>query len=137
MRRYLLRRLLVLIPTLLFASLIVFVTVRLIPGDVLDLMLSQNDVSAGKSTRDELSQALGLDRPVGEQYAKWLGNIVLHGDFGRSLWQDTPVAEQLWARLPVTFELGLMAMVTALLIAIPIGVYSATQSPWPSVRARK
>lgn len=125
MRRYVLRRLLVLIPTLLFASLIVFVTVRLIPGDVLDLMLSQNDVSAGKSTRDELSRALGLDRPMGEQYAKWLGNIVLHGDFGRSLWQDTPVAEQLWARLPVTFELGLMAMVTALLIAIPIGVYSA------------
>jgi peptide/nickel transport system permease protein len=125
MQAYVLRRLLALIPTLLLASAIVFVTVRLIPGDIIDLMLSQNDLSASKFSREQLVQALGLDRPVWEQYLRWIGGILLHGDFGRSLWQSTPVSEQLLARLPVTFELGIMALVVALLVALPIGVYSA------------
>ena len=56
---------------------------------------------------------------------RWIGGILLHGDFGRSLWQNTPVAELLLARLPVTFELGCMALIVALIVAIPIGVYSA------------
>ena len=64
------RRLLALVPTLFFASLIVFVTVRLIPGDVIDLMLSQNDISAGKLSRDQLIAALGLDKPMWEQYGR-------------------------------------------------------------------
>jgi peptide/nickel transport system permease protein len=60
-----------------------------------------------------------------EQYFRWIGSILLHGDLGRSLWQNTPVAELLRARLPITFQLGLMALIVALLIAIPIGIYSA------------
>ena len=64
MRAYILRRLLALIPTLFIASLIVFTTVRLIPGDVIDMMLSQNDVGADKLSRDQLIAALGLDRPL-------------------------------------------------------------------------
>jgi peptide/nickel transport system permease protein len=125
MQAYIVRRLLALIPTLFFASVIVFVTVRLIPGDVIDLMLSQNDISAGKLSRDQLISALGLDKPMWEQYGRWIGAILLHGDFGNSLWQSTPVGEQLAARLPVTFELGLLALIVALMIALPIGVYSA------------
>ena len=125
MQAYIVRRLLALIPTLFFASLIVFVTVRLIPGDVIDLMLSQNDISADKLSRDQLIAALGLDKPMWEQYVRWVGAILLHGDFGKSLWQNTPVAELLAARLPVTFELGLLALIVALIVAMPIGVYSA------------
>jgi peptide/nickel transport system permease protein len=125
MGRYLLRRLLALLPTLFFASLIVFFTVRLIPGDVIDLMLSQNDVAADKMSRDQVVAALGLDRPMWQQYLRWVGNIVFHGDLGSSLWHGTPVTEYLAARLPVTFELGLIALIVGLLIAIPIGVYSA------------
>ena len=125
MQAYIARRLLALIPTLLFASLIVFVTVRLIPGSVIDLMLSQNDISAGKASREQLISALGLDKPMWEQYGRWVSGILLHGDFGHSLWQNTPVAELLAARLPVTFQLGFMALVVALLVAIPIGAYSA------------
>ena len=125
MQAYIVRRLLALIPTLLFASLIVFVTVRLIPGSVIDLMLSQNDISAGKASREQLISALGLDKPMWEQYGRWMSGILLHGDFGRSLWQNTPVAELLAARLPVTFQLGFMALIVALLVAIPIGAYSA------------
>ena len=125
MQAYVARRLLALIPTLFFASLIVFVTVRLIPGDVIDLMLSQNDVSANQLTREQLVAALGLDKPMWEQYLRWMGGILFAGDFGQSLWQNVPVRELLFARLPVTFELGLLAFVVALLVAIPIGVYSA------------
>lgn len=127
MQAYILRRLLALIPTLFFASVIVFVTVRLIPGDVIDLMLSQNDVRADKLSRDALLETLGLDRPMWQQYLRWVGAILFHGDLGRSLWQSTPVSELLFARLPVTFELGLLALIVALAIAIPVGVYSAVR----------
>jgi peptide/nickel transport system permease protein len=125
MQAYIVRRLLALVPTLFFASLIVFVTVRLIPGSVIDMMLSQNDIAADKLGREQLVSALGLDKPMWEQYLAWSGGILLHGDFGRSLWQNAPVAELLAARLPVTFQLGLMALVVALVVAIPIGAYSA------------
>jgi peptide/nickel transport system permease protein len=97
----------------------------MIPGDVIDLMLSQNDIAAAKMGREQLEKALGFDTPMWIQYGKWVGGILFNGDFGRSLWQNTPVAEQLLARLPITFELGAMALVFGLLIAIPIGVYSA------------
>jgi len=124
MRAYVIRRLLALIPTLLFASFIVFVTIRMIPGDVIDMMLSQNDLSADKLSRDQLVHALGFDRPMTEQYVRWIGGI-LQGDFGRSLWQSTPVLDEVLRRLPVTFELGLLALLVGLSIALPIGVYSA------------
>lgn len=125
MQAYLARRLLALIPALFFASLIVFVIIRLVPGDVIDMMLSQNDVGADKLSRDQLIATLGLDRPMWQQYFHWISGILLHGDFGRSLWQNTPVAELLGARMPITFQLGFMAMIVALTIALPIGIYSA------------
>jgi peptide/nickel transport system permease protein len=131
MQAYIVRRVLALIPTLFFASLIVFVTVRMIPGDVIDLMLSQNDIAASKMGREQLEQALGLDQPMWIQYGRWVGAILFHGDFGRSLWQNTPVTEQLLQRLPVTFELGLMALIVGLSVAIPIGVYSAIRQDTP------
>jgi peptide/nickel transport system permease protein len=127
MRTYAIRRLLALIPTLFFASVIVFVTVRLIPGDVIDLMLSQNDSSQAKLSRQALETALGIDRPMPMQYVRWAGNILLHGDLGHSLWRNTPVTEQIFERLPITFELGILAMLVALTLAIPIGVVSATR----------
>jgi len=125
MRTYILRRLLALVPTLFIASVIVFVTVRLIPGDVIDLMLSQNDLTASSRTREQLIAALGLDKPMWEQYLHWISRIVLHGDMGTSLWRGTPVTQQLLERVPVTFELGAIALLVGLAIALPIGVYSA------------
>jgi peptide/nickel transport system permease protein len=127
MRAYIVRRLLALLPTLVIASIIVFVTVRLIPGDVIDLMLSQNDVAADKMNREQLVAALGFDVPMWQQYFRWVGAIVLHGDLGTSLWRGTPVSEMLFARLPVTFELGAIALVVGLVIALPIGIWSAVR----------
>ena len=123
MQAFILRRLLAVIPTLLFTSVIVFASIRLIPGDVVDLMLAQNDISTG-TDRAVLEAALGLDKPIYEQYFVWILNIT-QGDFGYSLWQNTSVAEQLSLTLPITFELGLLALIVALTVAIPIGIYSA------------
>jgi peptide/nickel transport system permease protein len=123
MQAFIVRRLLALVPTLLFASLIVFLSMRLIPGDVIDLMLAQNDIATDQD-RAQIQAALGLDRPIHVQYFRWLGGI-LQGDLGRSLWQNTPVTEQLAETLPITFQLGLMALIVALTVALPIGIYSA------------
>jgi peptide/nickel transport system permease protein len=119
------RRLLASVPTLLLASLIVFVTIRLIPGNVIDLMLSANDVGAGGMNRAALEAALGYDRPMLIQYFHWIGGILFRADLGHSLWHATPVADEIAQRLPITFELGLLAMMVALSLAIPLGVYSA------------
>ena len=125
MGAYAARRILALIPTMLFASLIVFLIIRMVPGDVIDLMMSQNDISADAASRDELRKALGMDASLPVQYMNWMGNIVLHGDLGRSLWQNEPVGRLILSRVPATLSLGLMAMTIALLLALPIGVFSA------------
>ena len=93
MGAYILRRLLALVPTLIIVSIIVFVTIRLIPGDVIDMMLSQNDIGADKLSRDQLIAALGMDRPMPEQYLRWVWAL-LHGDLGNSLWHSTPVLQE-------------------------------------------
>lgn len=125
MHAYVARRLLALLPTLVIASLIVFISIRLIPGDVVDLMLSNNDISAEPKSREQLIAALGLDKPMWQQYLLWVRAIVFHGDLGTSLWQGSSVAEQIGHRLPVTMELGLIALVVSLTMALPIGIYSA------------
>ena len=111
------------IPSLLIASLVVFTLPRLIPGDVVQLMLEEK--AYGKDLED-LRAKLGLDRPIYVQYFDWLGNVV-RGNLGESLWTRRAVSEELSRRLPVTLTLGLMALVFALCIAIPVGVISATR----------
>jgi peptide/nickel transport system permease protein len=125
MQGYVIRRILALIPTLFFASLIVFIIIRLMPGNIIDLMLTQNDVSASKQTREQLEAALGLDKPIYIQYFRWAGALVFQGSLGNSLWTSTPVMDDILHRLPVTFELGLMALVFAMIVGIPVGVYAA------------
>jgi peptide/nickel transport system permease protein len=125
MQGYIIRRFLALIPTLLFASFIVFITVRLIPGNIIDLMLSQNDVSAAKQSREQLEAALGLDTPIYIQYFKWMGALLFKGSLGNSLWTNTPVMDEILHRLPITLELGFLGLIIALIIGIPIGVYAA------------
>ena len=124
MRAYLIRRLLLVIPTLFILSILVFLSVRFIPGDVIDAMQGRLE-GLGQVDRAALEQMLGLDQPVYVQYGRWLGDILLHGSLGRSLMGDWSVEEKILGRLPVTIELGLMAIVIGLLIALPVGIYSA------------
>jgi peptide/nickel transport system permease protein len=123
MRAYVLRRLLVAVPSLLIASLIVFTLPRLIPGDVVQLMLEEK--AYGKDL-EELRAKLGLNRPIYVQYFEWLGAIA-RGHFGESLWTRQPVLSELSRRLPVTATLGFMATTVAIAIGVPIGVLAATR----------
>jgi peptide/nickel transport system permease protein len=123
LRRYLARRLLVAVPSLLIASLFVFALPRLLPGDVVAMMLEEKAYARDLA---ELRAKLGLDRSLHIQYVEWLGRV-LRGDLGESLWTKRPVVDELARRLPVTLELSLLATLFAVLIAVPVGVVSATR----------
>jgi peptide/nickel transport system permease protein len=123
MRSYVLRRLLVAAPSLLIASVIVFTLPRLIPGDVVQLMLEEK---AYGTDLEDLRAKLGLNRPIPVQYVEWLGRVA-RGDLGESLWTRQPVVGELARRLPVTLTLGFMAIAVAILIGIPVGILSAAR----------
>ena len=129
MRAYILRRLLLVIPTLFVVSIIVFGLIRLIPGSVVDAMLAAplGEMSNldEEQARAAIEAKLGLDVPIPVQYGRWLRDLFLHGDLGESMWSGQPVTEQLIDRFPVSIELGVLAVLIGLLISVPIGVYSA------------
>ncbi len=123
MTAYIIRRLLLIIPIFILVTMIVFALVRLIPGDVVDQMIAEH----GRITefaRSELEAALGLDVPIYVQYGRWISGIFLRGDIGTSLWQHTPVMDDIIARVPVTLELCVLGVIVALIISFPIGIYS-------------
>ena len=113
--------------------MLVFLSIHLIPGDILDLLMSSSvsqasgaETSSGGVTREWLEQKLGLDVPIHIRYGRWLGNILLHGDLGTTLTTDEPVWETfVRPRISVSLELGLIALLILLLLAVPIGTYSA------------
>ena len=142
MRAYLIRRLLLIIPTLFILSILVFLSVRFIPGDVIDAMAARMvEVGGGGGLidREALEHMLGLDVPVYVQYGRWIGvlptpdfvtkeshfNGLLQGTLGESLMSPFTIEEKIIGRLPVTIELGVMAIVIGLVIALPVGIYSA------------
>jgi len=127
MGAYAIRRLLWIPVTIILISMIVFLLVRFIPGNVVDLILAEMQPTASDAVIDRavIEHALGLDLPIPVQYAKWVGNIVLHGSLGKSLNGNRDIATEIFGRLPVTMELGLMGLLIGVIIAIPIGVYAA------------
>lgn len=126
MGAYLIRRLILIIPTLFMATLIIFIMLRFIPGDVIDQMVGEEGVMA-EMDREAIEHALGLDRPIHMQYWDWISGLV-RGELGDSLWkQGVPVTREIFERWPVTLELGIMAILIALTIALPIGIFSAVR----------
>jgi len=125
MRAYIIRRLLLVIPTLLLVTLIVFFSIRLIPGDAVDLIVEEQTYIT-EMTVQAIRHELGLDVPIHIQYGRWIAGVV-RGDFGNSLWSGRPVINELLPRFPVSFELGLLALIVAQLIALPVGIYSAVR----------
>jgi peptide/nickel transport system permease protein len=118
---YIARRLALLVPVLIGVSVLVFVMIRLIPGDVVDSILGAD---TKPEVRAELRQLFGLDEPMYLQYLRWLGGV-LHGDFGVSLRNGQPVSDAILSHLPVTVELATLAILLSCSIAIPLGVISA------------
>jgi len=127
MRAYLIRRLLLIIPTIFVVSLLVFFSLRFMPGDVIDVLMVEAISTGGTKDidREALEQRLGLDAPVHVQYGRWLEGIFLHGTLGESLQQGWMVEDKMIGRLPVTIELGALAIIIGLVIALPVGIYSA------------
>src|SRR5919109_733164 len=121
MRQYVLKRLLLVVPTLLLISIIVFSLNHMLPGDVVVLMFEEKAYAKDLET---LRAKLGLDRPLYIQYFSWIGQVT-GGNLGESLWTKRPVLEEIVRRLPVSLKLGAMAITVALCIALPIGVLSA------------
>ena len=127
MRGYIIRRVLLIIPTLFIVTVLVFLSVRFIPGDVIDVIQSQLNYLNAQLDREAIEEMLGLDVPVYVQYGRWIGGILLHGTLGTPLLGGSSVEKEILARLPVTIELGVMALVIGILIALPVGIYSAVR----------
>lgn len=144
MQRYIAERVLLAIPTLILVTIITFAGLRtLLPGGVVDVILGEygNDPEA----RARIERELGLDASVPKQYAEWIGLAwfwggprgILEGNLGHSLHSGEPVMKELKRRVPVSFELGLWAQITAVLISVPLGVWSALrQDQWPDYGLR-
>ena len=130
MGTYIIRRLLLVIPTLLIVTALTTVAIRLIPGDAVDVLVGQMDLS-GKENRQELraqlEAQLGLDAPIPVQYVRWWKDVLLHGDLGDSIFMGVSVKDQIKQRLPVTLEIGVLALIIAMLISFPIAIFSAVR----------
>jgi peptide/nickel transport system permease protein len=134
MSTYVARRLALLVPTLVGVSIFVFVLVRLLPGDATTLQLQ--DARASAADEAALRHQLGLDQPIYVQYINWLGTLA-RGDLGHSFKSHNPVTDELSGRIPVTLELGILALVISAGIAIPVGVLSASrQDTWADYVSR-
>ena len=150
MRAYIIKRSLLIIPTLFIASVIIFLLIRLVPGSVVDAMIAMQIAGGhgvhGAIDREYIETRLGLDVPVVTQYGRWIGVVpqadgslggILQGDLGTAMWTEKTVLDEITTALPVTLELGLMGILVAQLIALPIGIYSAMrQDTWGDYIAR-
>jgi peptide/nickel transport system permease protein len=124
-RTYIIRRLALLIPSLIIVTILVSLIIRLLPGKAIDVLLAQQGFTVA-ADRAKLEAELGLDQPWPQQYLTWVGGIV-RGDLGESLRSRRDITGELKVRLPITLELAAIAFVFALVIAIPIGVFSAVK----------
>jgi peptide/nickel transport system permease protein len=130
MHKYIIRRLLLAIPVLLLSSLIVFGLMRVMPGDALTALMAESG-NVGERELQKLRKDLGLDLPYYEQYLIWLWQMVSLNP-GYSIFTSEPIPVALKKSIPVTIELALLAMILGLVIAIPLGVLSATRQDKPS-----
>lgn len=127
MRTFLIRRLLESFVVIILVSIIVFLAVRLLPGDPIQLVVS----AGGQQTYtvaqlDALRHEYGFDRPLTVQYLNWVKDL-LHGDLGKSIYSNTPVWDEIVRRLPITFYLGLVSLLVGILIGVPVGIVSAVR----------
>jgi peptide/nickel transport system permease protein len=124
MYRYIVQRILLVVPTLVGAAVLVFALMRLIPGDICVVRLGSGGGTFDESAVTACHAQLGLDRPVIVQFASFLWGL-LHFDFGTSMWSGKPVSYEIAARFPISLEIAVLATVVAIVIAIPLGTISA------------
>ena len=130
MRRYILHRLLLMIPTLLGVAVLVFLLLRVAPGDIVELKYAGAGTYAPQEALDRERAQLGLDKPLWEQFLRWIWGIVRF-DFGSSMWTGRPITREIAIRLELSLELAIMATLVAIVLAIPLGTLAAVkQDTW-------
>jgi len=124
MLRYIVHRILLMIPTLLGVAILVFFLLRIMPGDIVEVMLLGEGGAVPQHVIEAERVRLGLDQPIYVQFFKWMAGVV-QGDFGYSMWTGRPVAYEIGIRFELSLQVALMATVLAVLIALPLGTLSA------------
>jgi peptide/nickel transport system permease protein len=124
MLRYIVHRILLMIPTLLGVAILVFFLLRIMPGDIVEVMLLGEGGAVPQHVIEAERVRLGLDQPIYVQFFKWMAGVV-QGDFGYSMWTGKPVAYEIGIRFELSLQVALMATVLAVLIALPLGTLSA------------
>jgi peptide/nickel transport system permease protein len=125
--RFIIRRLIYLVPTLFIVSIIAFVVIQLPPGDFLASLISSSSETIDQAQIDALRERYGLDEPVYIQYWKWISGIIVNGDFGDSFEWNRPVSELIWERLGLTVFISIITLTFIWIVAIPIGIFSAVK----------
>ena len=130
MKRFILRRVLMMIPTLIVISMVSFIIIQLPPGDFLTTIVANmqdQGASVDNALLESLKHRYGLGQPVWVQYWKWISGILLRGDFGMSFRWNQPVGKLIWSQLGLTFMLSLTTLLFTWILALPIGIYSAVR----------
>jgi len=122
--RYIVHRVLLMIPTLLGVAILVFAMLRLMGGDPVEVMMRGDGANVPQAVIEQERVRLGLDRPIYVQFGKWLSGMAT-GDFGVSMWTGKPVSQEIASRLQLSLQVAVMATVLAVLISIPLGTLSA------------
>ena len=130
MHKYLVKRFLLMLPTLFGVALVTFLLIRVIPGDVVELRYAGDRGAVSQEIIDQERARIGLDKPVWQQFLTWLLGVVRF-DFGTSMWTGAPILEEIKLRLALSLQLAIMATIVAVLLAIPLGVLAALkQDTW-------
>lgn len=130
MRQYIFKRLLLMIPTLFGVAVLVFVLLRVAPGDIVELKYAGTGAFAPKEAIEQERAQLGLDKPLWHQFVTWIWGIVRF-DFGNSMWTGRPITHEIAIRLELSLQLAVMATIVAVLLSIPLGTIAALkQDTW-------
>jgi peptide/nickel transport system permease protein len=130
MTRYIIKRLLLMIPTLLGVATLIFFLMRVVPGDIVELRFAGESSAVSQETLDTERKRLGLDRPLWQQFVTWMAGL-LRFDFGTSMWTGAPISEEIKLRFALSMQLAVMSTLIAVALAIPLGVVAALkQDTW-------
>jgi peptide/nickel transport system permease protein len=136
--KYLIRRVLLAIPTLIGVTILIFIAMRVIPGDPIAMITSEGGLNYALSEEEinAVKHSLGLDRPYWEQYLAWMSDV-LKGDLGYSFWRQEPIRDQILRRAPITIEIAAIAIALSWIIGLPVGMLSAIKrNAWPDYVSR-
>jgi len=136
MWKYVLKRFLLMIPTLIGVAVLIFILVRVVPGDVVELRMAGDRGAVSEELLKKERARFGIDKPIWQQFAVWIWGVA-RLDFGTSMWTGAPIFEEIKLRFALSLQLAVMATIVAVLLAIPLGVISALkQDTWVDYSVR-